>query len=456
MKTSMATMPTAIDALASRLAAIEKGYFRYVDGNQDGIHSPKGSLSPSSPLSAGRSRVLSNGLQISPSHAKVEAVGKVEKDDTKSDQILQAPRMYSIQDPYSASFYQKLGKSSIEGVRRPPIINRGSYARYRCMDILKNEYLSFITTNYRNSSPGKHSHISDDKVVECLPPSILRYRRQKSYCIDCNCNCNCNCNLDVRTVQILNLGAGYDTFGLQLLQHYRSRSHEGAADKANDPWDSCNIAVYEIDFLPLIQTKSSIIHSSDMLNASDASPYSTTSTTYVRSLSRKLSITEESSESLNEEEEEEEEEAMKVETNPDMASSAIDSSGDDSVKCLKLSDGVQYVYTYEDSTVITNNTSVTINMIGCDICDTGRLHSLLTEYGFDPKIPTLILSECVLVYLEKEQTENILNVLGGLCEDAAWISFDMVNPNDAFGRMMLSNIKTAGKFIDYKLKLIYM
>ncbi|CAK9251380.1 unnamed protein product [Sphagnum jensenii] len=92
-------------------------------------------------------------------------------------------------------------------------------------------------------------------------------------------------------------------------------------------------------------------------------------------------------------------------------------------------------------------------LLSGDLQDTGALSSLLREGGVDPSLPTLLLTECVLVYMSRESTQPLLALLADLFTEALWLSYDMMNPSDKFGSMMLSNLSRAGHkipgFTDY-------
>ena len=65
--------------------------------------------------------------------------------------------------------------------------------------------------------------------------------------------------------------------------------------------------------------------------------------------------------------------------------------------------------------------------------------------GFDPTLPTMIITECVLVYHEKRYTDALCRALGDLLTGhAVWVSYDMVNSQDVYGRMMFRNLTGAG------------
>jgi O-methyltransferase involved in polyketide biosynthesis len=90
-------------------------------------------------------------------------------------------------------------------------------------------------------------------------------------------------------------------------------------------------------------------------------------------------------------------------------------------------------------------TSAGIKFIGHDLSDSAGLIPILLAQGFIPTVPTLILTECVLVYLEELHTSNLIAAFGEICSTAAWVSYDMVNPHDPFGKTMLANITASGK-----------
>lgn len=117
-----------------------------------------------------------------------------------------------------------------------------------------------------------------------------------------------------------------------------------------------------------------------------------------------------------------------------------------------------------------------LQLIGTDLHSSINLISSLSEAGVDPSLPTLVISECVLVCksihlmvhfilivskhphnLDMDKTSTISlvrDVVSYFCGlaagdaeggtdfasspegNVAWVSYDMVNPNDAFGRMM--------------------
>lgn len=118
---------------------------------------------------------------------------------------------------------------------------------------------------------------------------------------------------------------------------------------------------------------------------------------------------------------------------------------------------------------------------GRDISSREEVDKLLIDLvelgGFQRFAPTLIITECVLVYMKKEESTYLIDSLlsyltSTKLEDnvsvakdeiltapqqvnpfVCWASYDMINPSDPFGETMLKNIRRRGLhihgFLDY-------
>jgi tRNA wybutosine-synthesizing protein 4 len=81
-------------------------------------------------------------------------------------------------------------------------------------------------------------------------------------------------------------------------------------------------------------------------------------------------------------------------------------------------------------------------LVAGDIRETEALGETLNALGVDPKAPTLVLTECVLVYLKPEDSRRILGFIKSfLTGDAAVLNYEMIKPDDNFGRVMLENLE---------------
>ena len=58
-------------------------------------------------------------------------------------------------------------------------------------------------------------------------------------------------------------------------------------------------------------------------------------------------------------------------------------------------------------------------------------------------LPTLFLSECVLIYIEPRDSDAIVNWVGANMAVSLFVVYEQINPTDAFGAMMLRNLKVS-------------
>ncbi|KAF9360238.1 hypothetical protein BGX34_007878 [Mortierella sp. NVP85] len=65
----------------------------------------------------------------------------------------------------------------------------------------------------------------------------------------------------------------------------------------------------------------------------------------------------------------------------------------------------------------------------------------LKAQGFDTSLPTLFLSECVLIYLQPKDSDAIVDWVGNNMDASLFVVYEQINPTDPFGAMMLRNLK---------------
>ena len=79
---------------------------------------------------------------------------------------------------------------------------------------------------------------------------------------------------------------------------------------------------------------------------------------------------------------------------------------------------------------------------------TDALDRKLADVGFDKTLPTLFLSECVLIYLDRDASDSVIRWIATVATAPSTPTiltlYEQVNPNDAFGRMMISNLSERG------------
>lgn len=85
------------------------------------------------------------------------------------------------------------------------------------------------------------------------------------------------------------------------------------------------------------------------------------------------------------------------------------------------------------------------HVIGADLRDITYTERQLLGAGMDFSLPTLFLSECVMVYIHPEESSRIIewaakNFTGG----AVFCSYEQIHPHDPFGQTMMKNLKSRG------------
>ena len=59
-------------------------------------------------------------------------------------------------------------------------------------------------------------------------------------------------------------------------------------------------------------------------------------------------------------------------------------------------------------------------------------------------LPTLLVSECVLVYLLPDESDAVISWAAKTFEHAAFMCYEQVRPHDAFGQMMIQHLQARG------------
>lgn len=83
-------------------------------------------------------------------------------------------------------------------------------------------------------------------------------------------------------------------------------------------------------------------------------------------------------------------------------------------------------------------------LVTADLRDIASMQAALRGAGLDPTAPTLLLSECVLVYLEPEDSCAIIAWAAQALERAVFVTYEQIRPHDAFGQIMARNLAERG------------
>lgn len=76
-----------------------------------------------------------------------------------------------------------------------------------------------------------------------------------------------------------------------------------------------------------------------------------------------------------------------------------------------------------------------------DVRDSAQLGKALADAGWDADRPTLVLLECVLVYLPPEEAVAVLTWFSQRSARVVLAGYEQIKPGDAFGRTMLENLR---------------
>ena len=83
-------------------------------------------------------------------------------------------------------------------------------------------------------------------------------------------------------------------------------------------------------------------------------------------------------------------------------------------------------------------------LLTADLNDTAQLEQALADAGWRPEEPTLVIAECVLVYMAADKSSAVLRWFAERAPRAVLVSYEMIGPHDPFGRTMVSNLRDRG------------
>ncbi|XP_066496870.1 leucine carboxyl methyltransferase 1 [Tiliqua scincoides] len=81
-------------------------------------------------------------------------------------------------------------------------------------------------------------------------------------------------------------------------------------------------------------------------------------------------------------------------------------------------------------------------IIGADLRDLPKLEEHLKKCNMDPHLPTVLVAECVLIYLTQEHSAGLLKWAAGIFPSAMFINYEQVNMADRFGQIMIENLQS--------------
>lgn len=100
------------------------------------------------------------------------------------------------------------------------------------------------------------------------------------------------------------------------------------------------------------------------------------------------------------------------------------------IKTIKLHPLLKDLIANQETSLSTDDSinSEEYKLFAGDVRDSSLLTQILS--CLDSKKPTLILTECLLIYMKSEDSENLLNTISGLFPQVVILNYEMINPND--------------------------
>ncbi|KAG6402739.1 hypothetical protein SASPL_134950 [Salvia splendens] len=83
-------------------------------------------------------------------------------------------------------------------------------------------------------------------------------------------------------------------------------------------------------------------------------------------------------------------------------------------------------------------------LLPVDLRDIQQLDDMIPLADMDPSLPTFIIAECVLIYLDPESSRSVVSWASRTFSTAAFFLYEQIHPNDAFGQQMIMNLESRG------------
>jgi hypothetical protein len=94
-------------------------------------------------------------------------------------------------------------------------------------------------------------------------------------------------------------------------------------------------------------------------------------------------------------------------------------------------------YKYEKDDLV----SSTYKLLTCDVRDAEIIKSKLDTYEVNRSLPTLLITECLMIYMSGADSLEVYTwVKDYFTGDLASVNYEMINPDDQFGKMMVNNL----------------
>ncbi|PKU81929.1 leucine carboxyl methyltransferase 1 homolog [Dendrobium catenatum] len=83
-------------------------------------------------------------------------------------------------------------------------------------------------------------------------------------------------------------------------------------------------------------------------------------------------------------------------------------------------------------------------LLPIDLRDINQLDTMMELAQLDCSLPTFIIAECVLIYLDPDSTCSIVRWASKTFSTAIFFAYEQIHPDDAFGEQMMKNLESRG------------
>jgi O-methyltransferase involved in polyketide biosynthesis len=86
-------------------------------------------------------------------------------------------------------------------------------------------------------------------------------------------------------------------------------------------------------------------------------------------------------------------------------------------------------------------------LFAANVCNADVLTQKMQAFGVQNGVPTLVLTECLLIYLTPDQSRGVLQWCRDFFNQSPFLgvlNYEMIGPDDTFGRKMVENLKDRG------------
>lgn len=77
----------------------------------------------------------------------------------------------------------------------------------------------------------------------------------------------------------------------------------------------------------------------------------------------------------------------------------------------------------------------------CDLSQITQFSRIIQQHQIDPSKPTFFYAECVLSYIDADKIDELMGYISKTFSLAFVFDYEMYNPHDRFGEMMVKNFK---------------